>query len=452
MKRKIYTTLSIFLVLSLGLFAQTEISVNPGDDLIAAIANASSGDVIVVKPGVHKANFDTLTQENANILIEGKSLTIKGERFTNKPVIYIRAIDISGEIGELTFENLEISGLPVDAETLAEDPTAEGEEMVGSYFVNMTTDLVSLGKLTIKGCNIRNLHRAVIRGDRAEHDVNEIVVDNCIIHDIRSGSSYGVFRLQSNLRLNSFTLKNSTLYDVQVGIIQSENTPAEYPKTVLVENCTFYNIGGGINSRYQFDFKLATGLNFTMQHNIIGKTNDIGLEEDFDILGWRFNYEGTTATRMIANNIAPDFIVLDNSEVYQGSYADISWSQNQYNLDLDPGFADPANGNFTLPDDSPLRQASLEGQVIGDPRWDPDYTNSVNKVEVNNISVYPNPATGKATVVLSKPATVEVFSLAGTKVQQYRFEKQHNAIDLSDYKPGLYLLINGNTATKLIVK
>jgi hypothetical protein len=452
MKQRFYTTIVLVLALSLGLFAQTEISVNPGDDLIAAIANASSGDIIVVKPGVHKANFDTVTQENANILINGKSLTIKGERFTNKPVIYIRAIDISGEIGELTFENIEISGLPVDAKTLIEDPTAEGEEMVGSYFVNLTPDLVSLGKLTIKGCKIRNLHRAVIRGDRAEHNVNEITVDNCIINDIRSGSSYGVFRLQSNLKLNTFTLKNSTLYNVQVGIIQSENTPADFPKTVTVENCTFYNIGGGTNSRYQFDFKSSTALNFTMRHNILGKTNAIGLEEDFDILGWRFNYEGTTATRMIANNIAPDFVVLGNSEVYQGSYADITWSQNQYNLNLDPGFADPANGNFTLPDDSPLREASLEGKVLGDPRWDPDYTNTVKALDVNKMSVYPNPAYGRVTIEVDQAAHISIYSMVGKKMGEFQLSNGKNNIDLSAYKSGMYLLLNGTIATKLIIK
>jgi hypothetical protein len=451
MKRKIYTSLLLMCAFSLGLLAQNQITVEPGANLIEVIAEAEDGSTITIKPGKYKANFDDETQENANIEINGKSLTIIGEDKYDKPIIYIRAIDLIGEIENLTFENLEISGLPVDAETMEEDPTAEGEDLLGSYFVNMTTELVSLGNLTIKNCEVRNLFRAVIRGDRAEHDVNQIVVDDCIIHDIWNGSSYGVFRLQSNLKLNTFVLKNSTLYNVMVGIIQSENAPADYPKAVTVENCTFWNIGGGTNSRYQFDFKSSTALNFTMQHNILGKTNDIGLEEDFEILGWRFNYEGTTTTRAIANNIAPDYLVEANSEVYQGSFADINWSQNQFNLDIDPGFADPANGDFMLPDDSDLLMASLEGEIIGDPRWNPDKTNVPVTLMAQKLMVYPNPAKGVITVEMNEPGILNIYSITGAKVFSKEINSTISKLDVSELKPGMYFLKNGLGAAKLIV-
>lgn len=452
MKRKIYTTMCLIFALSLGLYAQDQVVVEPGDNLIEAIANAPDGAVIIIKPGKHKANFNNELSENANILIDNKSLTIKGESAAEKPVVYIRAIDLSGAVASLTFESLEFSGLPVNAETMEEDPTAEGEDLVGSYFVNMTTDLTTLGNLTIKNCVVRNLHRAVIRGDRAEHDVTQITVDGCVIHDIRNGSNYGVFRLQSNLKMNTFILKNSTIYNTQVGIIQSENTIADFPKTVTVENCTFYNIGGGTNDRYQFDFKSATSLNFTMRHNILGKTNDIGLEADFNILGWRFNYTGTTATRMIANNIAPDFQVLSNSEAFQGGFGDITWSQSQFNLAINPEFANPAAGDFTLPMGSGLLEASLEGQIIGDPRWNPDKTNVTSLKKNNLLAIYPNPASGKVTIEMEKPGTVAVYAITGVKVHEYQLGNTRNVIDISVLKPGMYMLVNDRSAARLIVR
>ncbi len=449
MKRKFYTTLCLVFAFSLFSMAQEQITVESGDNLINIIAEAEDGATITIKSGKYIANFDE--GGNANIVIESKSLTIIGESKYDKPVIYIRSIDVIGEVGNLTFENLEISGLPVDHDTMEEDPMAEGEEMVGSYFVNFTSDLVSIENLTIRNCEIRNLFRAVIRGDRAAHDVGTILVDNSIIHDIRNGSNYGVFRLQSNLTLNTFKLTNSTLYNVQVGIIQSENTPADFPKTVLVENCTFWNIGGATNSRYQFDFKSSTALNFEMRHNILGKTNEIGLEDDFDILGWRFNYDGATSTRMVANNIAPDFLVVPNSEVYQGSFDDINWSQSQFNVTLDPEFADPVNGDFTLNEDSDLMWASLEGEPIGDPRWDPLRT-SARLIMTNKMAIYPNPASGNVNIQLERPGAITIYNALGSVVKTQKLNEKSNHVDISELRPGMYFVKNDMQTSKLIVR
>jgi hypothetical protein len=104
------------------------------------------------------------------------------------------------------------------------------------------------------------------------------------------------------------------------------------------------------------------------------------------------------------------------------------WSANTGNQDVDPGFKDAANYDFTLPNGSALISAK-----IGDPRWFIVSTGIDNsKVAVR---IYPNP-TSDMLIFDKNYARVDVYSLSGNKVSS---ALNCNSISVADLMNGSYI-------------
>ena len=94
-------------------------------------------------------------------------------------------------------------------------------------------------------------------------------------------------------------------------------------------------------------------------------------------------------------------------------------------MEVDPEFADPDNGDFTLSASSPLLGAADDGFAIGDLRWDPTLTAIEEKhtaipVEFQLKQNYPNPFNPQTTIEFSlqKPADIElsIYNVLGGKI------------------------------------
>jgi hypothetical protein len=427
MKKKFYTLLVMVCLAGSAAMAQTEHVVNVGDDLIQTIAGASSGDIILVKQGVHKASY-------ANIELNDKSLKIIGEPGGEKPVVYIKEIAVTGTHGNvnLHLERLEFSGAVYDSLAGVEDLVS----MPVSYLVNFTSDHDSINLLSIKNCIIRNFDRCVLRADRSPNFADSIVIDDCIVYDLRGGGNYGPFRTKSNIKYNYLIVKNSTFYNIVERFINLENGDNTHPYDIQIKNVTFNKWGGNKTGQYLFDLRFndvetANNAKLSITDCILGKTND-DPDVPITVNGWRMGE--STYAEMIASVMTPDFVLT------AGTYAEALWDVNTYNeVNFTVPFADPDAGDFTLPEGSPLLQMSSTGGVVGDPRWDPNYV-SVPAVRADALKVYPNPSTGLVHLSLKKPADVYIYNITGKMVLTLSQVEPDKAIDVSGLHPGLYFL------------
>jgi hypothetical protein len=350
MKKRIYSFVLACLFFSTGLLqAQHRIQVVPGDDLIAKVAAAADKDTLVLAPGFYKANYTSM--------IVNKSLAIISEDLADMPKVYLKKFELKGSNISFHLEGIEFSGFFVDSLTHVERidtvPAAD-------YLIDLTTEFVSGKDIVVKSCIVRNLNRSVVRGDRLAYTVENFLFDDLIVYDLRGGGDYGPFRMKSNIKFNTFTLRNSTMYNMLNKLIDLQDIP-DYPMDVTVENCTFYKWGGGKTGNFLFDIKTNTQASLYLRNNIFGKTN---ASETVIVNGFRVP---VAAYMEITTSVfTPDFVVKDSA------YEVVSWDKKEYvETNVDPEWADPDNGNFTLPDNSPLLQMSTEGGIIGDPRWNP---------------------------------------------------------------------------------
>jgi len=443
MKRNIYMLLLIFSISILNLPAQTEIIVETTDDLIEVVANASSGDILILQPGIHKNNSDYIEIN--------KSITIKGAEGMAKPKLYFERFELFGENITVNIEGLELSGADVDSITGIEDTI----NLVSEYFISLHPDLISFGEINVTNCVIRNLLVSVIRGDRAAYTGDGITFDGCVMYDVRDyyDNAYGPFRFNKNHKIASFTLKNSTIFNVVNRILDFENITGIH-QDIEVDNCTFYNFGGKTDNRYLFDFKANDDLNFKITDCIFGKTNNKAADGVTDIVlkGFRFYADNDNPyLELLTTVFAPDF-VLDG-----GLVEEINWDQKLYvEEDFDPQFADPENGNFTLPEESPLLTYSTEGGVIGDPRWEPISSVS-NKALIHRkaFEIFPNPADQIIKIRADESGYLNIYSITGAKIKEIHIHKGLNIVNINNITAGLYLITSGpqnKIIEKLVVR
>lgn len=80
----------------------------------------------------------------------------------------------------------------------------------------------------------------------------------------------------------------------------------------------------------------------------------------------------------------PDSTVIHNICIWD--VGDRNWRDHPVSdtLNMDPEFADPENGDFTLPEGSPLLTFGENGGAIGDPRW------AIHGTQVQERSTTPN--------------------------------------------------------------
>jgi hypothetical protein len=125
--------------------------------------------------------------------------------------------------------------------------------------------------------------------------------------------------------------------------VGGSNNFSEIKSIITITNNTFNNVSSGSNGRRMLYIRLASH-EITFNKNIIANS-----------LGIYTNQSATTVVELKNNNYfnAPNYLIT-------GSVKDIP--ANDY-TEHNPGFADPANGNFTV------SNSTLSSERIGDPRW-----------------------------------------------------------------------------------
>lgn len=434
MKYKFYLIIAGLLIAASPLMSQATIELNVGDDLITTVAGAADGDTILIKQGLHKAQYET-------ILLD-KTVILKGEAGTDMPKLYIKQIDAQAEGIDVMLMNLDISGAGVDSLTGDENL----DELTADYCVNLISGTAgTFGDIVIQSCIVRNFNKAIVRGDRDTYTVENFLFNDMVAYDYRGGSDYGPFRLKSKLTFGTFTLSNSTMYNFLNKIVDCQDVVSS-PMDVTIENCTFNAMGGGKSGNYLFDIEDNDQATLVIRNCILGSTNQSEL-----VLVNGFRVHADAYLEMTNSALTPDF------QVTEGTYTATEFDKTEYNLeDFNPEWADPDNGDFTLPVDSDLLQWSPEGTIIGDPRWNPIVDGISRHAGETGFYMYPNPASDRIQIVSETvDFTVHIYNMLGKKVLSvYHFPGQAG-VDISDLQPGIYFVKKEglkNQAVKLVIK
>jgi hypothetical protein len=309
--------------------------VHPEDNLSAVIAAANEGDALVLFPGNYLAYSGLITIN--------KSISIKGLYPSNKPIIHIQFVLESG-VKKVEIKDLEMSGNYTDPLTSL--------AAVLSYAFQYNTTGASYGSLDVVGCNIHDYDKSLFSGSASiVSNITSISMSNCIATNILTNSADCIdFRggYVANLSLINSTFVNCA---PARDFVRLDNSSAAFPgmvSNVLIDHCTLYKVSPTAGKRILY-VRFAT--------NTLKVTNTIIAET----AGLYTNQSLSAQPDCSMNNYfnAPAFI--PGGTDLAGAKFDLS---STYIL-VNPGFANPTNGNFTI------SNQTLIDNKIGDPRWRP---------------------------------------------------------------------------------
>ncbi len=301
--------------------------VKPTDDLLQKIAEASSGDILVLEPGDYRAQKG---------LIElTKSITIRGLRSFDKPLLKV-GFSIKAGTANVSLIDLDLEG--------------DGPDVDSYNDVVRFNDPANFNSLLINGCNIHNYRKSFIAGDIASSLVSSVTVENSIVTDVWcNGGDFIDFRKTNVLDL---TVKTSTFNNCASSAATGSRdffridaagaTGTGLTTNVLLEKCTLNNVSNSASKRI-FYVRFAS-------HTLVSKNNNIA-----NTLALYANQSTTNAPTFLNNNY------FNAANLYTTAASPIRYDDS--GSQLDPGFTNVASVDFTI------SNQTLKDNLVGDPRW-----------------------------------------------------------------------------------
>lgn len=298
--------------------------VTPEDDLLQMITDAVAGDILVLEPGDYTEQTGTITLD--------KSITIRGLRSYDKPLLKL-AVELVAGAEDVELIDLDIQGAGEGSSDLTDAVRYTGP---GNF-----------NSLLISGCVIHDYGRSFIAGNETDAILQSLTVENSIVYNVfTSGGDFIDFR---NSDVLNITLRTSTFYNCAPGrdFIRMDasgtSNDTGLTSTIIIDSCTLYGVSDNDSRRILYVRFVSNDV--TVRNTIIAETESEGYADR----------EGIDESPTFSDNNyfnAPGF--LDTSQyIYDDS--------NYFNLD--PGFADPSTGDFTI-----TNQTLIDNNV-GDPRW-----------------------------------------------------------------------------------
>jgi hypothetical protein len=293
----------------------------PTDDLFAMIAAAAPGDILLLEQGDYTAQSGTITLD--------KSITIQGLRKDFKPLLKV-AFNLNDGATDVNLIDLDLTG------DVALGLTDVVELAVGNF-----------NSLLIRGCNIHDYSKSLIKGQTLNAIVQSLTIENCIITNVLTDSSDFIdFRDSDvlNLSITTSTFNNCAPGRdfIRMDAAGTSNA-AGLTSNILLDRNTIYACSNS-TSRRIFYVRFVSN-DVTSSNNLIAETLSEGYADR----------SGIDETPTFDNNNyfnAPGFYDTAQYIYDSGNYTT-----------LDPGFVDISTGNFKI-----TNQTLIDNNV-GDPRW-----------------------------------------------------------------------------------
>ncbi|MFC1483421.1 DUF5123 domain-containing protein [Candidatus Neomarinimicrobiota bacterium] len=319
--------------------AQTVHQVAAGTDVLnPAITGAAAGDIIELTTagGIYLS---------ADQIVIDKDITIRGSAaLLDKPVLKYIGTSTSAYMfkGEgsprIALENLEFDG----------DGTGEGGAALAKYVVRLDNgDTLGTMSLFMDNCVAHDFNDKFIK-PYANCGIDSLVVTNSIFYN---GASEGIVLYSGTssdpaVILGDAVIENCTFYNLEREAIKGQT----YPDAIVrVNRCTFYNLGE-VDKKAMIYFRNMTDV--IVKNSIFSTNPNTDLEKFADF--------------------ASDASIFSNNVVWGVTNWDVGAATVTDTLQVDPGFADAANADFSISKDSPLMTYADDGGAVGDSRWVPD--------------------------------------------------------------------------------
>jgi hypothetical protein len=404
-KGLLFTTLIFSLAINISI-GQT--LVLPGEGVLSeAIANAADGDIIHLIAG---AEYTEIGDE-FGVIDKNITITIEGDDYSIKPILKFSISDDNTRSffalqdgASITLRGLELDGSYDGIATAAHCMQADIGDPAQETFIK---------RVMIDNCYIHHLQDNLVDAGNSSM-ISYVIYDstyihNSIIHDIAT-SIYFKYAGANWISIRNSTFYRLTSYGLRVagpGESQNyDNTPA-----ALIDHTTWYDIGS-LDPREIIQVEKGPHKGpWTVTNSIFQK--QVGL------------------TRTVINiKDVPD----STSVVSNISYWEVGprkWTNNgikivRDTLQADAEFADPENGDFTLPSGSQLYTFGTDGKAIGDPRWAPDQDpvaveeEAAIPTEFGLEQNFPNPFNPATTIKfnISKAGhiTLKVYDVLGSEI------------------------------------
>ena len=331
-------------------------TLSSGDDLATAITNAVDGDIIGLNPGSY--SLTSATQ------IVQKNIAIRS--VSNNPAdtkILSRELDIVGDGAGLT-----IAGVEVNGNYSVSSYGATFLQMFGSVATNGVA--ANFNNIIIDNCIIHDYTRCLIRGNYGaapnNFKISSIAISNSQIYNIdQINTTTGSYMLSlEKVEFTTISFTKSTFYSTGEGMINM-STALAIPTTIpsiVVDYCTMNNVGG--NNKYLLFDANANIVNYAIANSILANTPINSPTNNF------LNPKAFRATA-IGSSLSFSFNNYFNFTSAPGYDLGINGLDQLNNNTVDLGWL-PTTTNFSLAPlsaDNPVFTASTNEAAIGDPRW-----------------------------------------------------------------------------------
>ena len=224
----------------------------------------------------------------------------------------------------------------------------------------------SLFSLEIKNATIKGVRQSMLvtEGNSA-NAIDAITFDNCIV-DGTAALGYNFIQPDAHL-VNAITVKNSTIYNFDkalnfIALQNSSNTAQAI--NVQVESNTIYNVGSmDTNALVYVNNPYASASVYSFKNNVMQQK----LDSPKATYIFYSNHATAAGTATLDNNLVDGVTAV----LVKGTV-----TKTETNVKTVSGlgltalvFPNPALGDFSFSQNSPLATASSAAGVIGDPRW-----------------------------------------------------------------------------------
>lgn len=344
------------------------IEISNADNLKSIVESAPDGSTLILKAG----QIYNYSSEDVSI---DRNITIIGAPGGKTPVVYIKRFVLGGKtkaeshINLIRFSHVEISGMSMSGDKEADIATVAPSGWAFGFDIKDVARRISIDKLSLEDCVIRNFEQAVIRVDwsiktGASLRFGEISVNNLLAYDLgrKVDGVQAFIHLNSNdgnkgIHCAKYTIKNSTFYHLATGLIEARKCSdiTDEAPTVEISNCTFdkfaitypnAKVGTNESARNLFNFKSYNTAIISINNSVFGEA-----KTDWSVLLKPQALESGAALGTCVNS----YMCNDTK------YTDMSKLQKK-ELGANDIFPNRGQFNFKI-----AESAMLVG--AGDPRW-----------------------------------------------------------------------------------
>ena len=333
-------------------YAQSEVSVAPGDGTLSqAITDAVDGDILLLVPDALYSesaafSFGTIVDKNITIAAEGDGSTMAQVQILTAPDGESNAIFFKvGNNASLTLSGLELDGSYNDA--------ANAEYLVQWYMGEFPAP-TTVKKIKLENCYIHDFNSHVLSAGNGDMKAN-VIVDSTLIDNVvmeNTGTSiYYKYAGSNYVSVTNSTFNGINSYGIRIAGPGENSLPDNTP-VVVIDHTTWYNIGWSDGREIILGEKGPILNQWTVSNSILVK-----------------QVEKSKTVINIKDMPTPDLATINNICLWDVGVR--NWRDHPVSdtLAIDPEFADPDNGDFTLPEGSQLLTFASDGGAIGDPRW-----------------------------------------------------------------------------------